>query len=66
MNIRKYFSVEIDECASSPCLNGGACIDGINGYTCNCIPGYAGNDCETGKVFFDHVLTVLYSMQCLT
>jgi Notch-like protein len=25
---------EVDECASAPCLNGGACEDGVNGYTC--------------------------------
>ena len=37
-----------NECASSPCQNGGTCndddngytcdTDGINGYTCDCVP----------------------------
>ncbi|MBN3299790.1 CRUM1 protein, partial [Amia calva] len=40
-------SVDIDECASMPCQNGGTCEDLINGYTCHCEPGYRGAGCET-------------------
>ncbi|XP_071506100.1 uncharacterized protein [Diadema antillarum] len=36
-----------DECRSSPCLNGGSCIDGNSSYTCQCPPGYTGINCET-------------------
>ncbi|XP_077867293.1 neural-cadherin-like, partial [Saccoglossus kowalevskii] len=38
--------VLIDECLSDPCLNGGECIDGINGYICICPDGYSGIHCE--------------------
>ncbi|XP_077325020.1 protein crumbs homolog 1-like isoform X1 [Lithobates pipiens] len=38
-------SVNVDECTSSPCQNGGRCIDLINGYKCQCDPGYAGVLC---------------------
>jgi polyhydroxybutyrate depolymerase len=38
--------VNIDECNPNPCQNGGACTDGINEYTCECIEGYTGNSCE--------------------
>ena len=28
-------------------MNGATCVDGSNNYTCNCVPGYTGFDCET-------------------
>ncbi|MGH0146674.1 UNVERIFIED_CONTAM: hypothetical protein FKN15_039617 [Acipenser sinensis] len=37
---------DIDECQSNPCQNGGTCIDGINSFTCMCLPSYAGTVCE--------------------
>ncbi len=37
---------DINECSSSPCLNGGVCLDGIDGYTCNCLAGFTGFNCE--------------------
>ena len=43
-----YFP-DVDECASSPCLNGGTCLDQQNHYICNCINGYSGTNCETSK-----------------
>ena len=38
---------DINECSSAPCLNGGSCVDHVNGYTCSCVPGYTGVHCET-------------------
>ncbi|XP_070181227.1 protein crumbs-like [Littorina saxatilis] len=38
---------DVNECASSPCQNGGNCVDGDRAYTCNCLPGYSGDHCET-------------------
>ena len=36
-----------DDCAGSPCLNGGLCVDGVLSYTCDCTgTGYAGDRCE--------------------
>ena len=46
-NYHHDFSSDIDECASSPCQNGGTCIDAVNSYTCNCDLGYSGDYCET-------------------
>ena len=41
--------IDIDECSSTPCLNAGSCFDGINAYTCQCVDGYTGVNCETSK-----------------
>ena len=38
-----------DECESSPCQNEGSCVDGDNSYTCNCLMGYEGDNCESGN-----------------
>ena len=40
--------LDIDECASNPCQNGGTCHDDIDSYTCDCVPGYEGDDCQIG------------------
>ncbi|XP_072421291.1 aggrecan core protein isoform X2 [Chiloscyllium punctatum] len=37
---------DIDECHSSPCLNGATCIDGIDSFKCLCLPSYGGDLCE--------------------
>ncbi|XP_020628365.1 uncharacterized protein LOC110065552 [Orbicella faveolata] len=38
---------DLDECESNPCSNGGVCVNGVNKFTCNCIPGFTGLQCET-------------------
>jgi len=40
------FFQDINDCESAPCANGGICTDMVNDYTCACIPGYAGKDCN--------------------
>lgn len=40
---------EIDECSSTPCLNGATCIDEIGQFSCQCPPNLAGILCETGQ-----------------
>ncbi|PNI42737.1 ACAN isoform 3 [Pan troglodytes] len=39
-------AADIDECLSSPCLNGATCVDAIDSFTCLCLPSYEGDLCE--------------------
>ena len=41
--------LDIGECSSDPCQNGGTCIDDINVFTCICVSGYTGDLCETSE-----------------
>lgn len=34
-----YCEVDMDECQSSPCVNGGICKDRVNGFSCTCPSG---------------------------
>ncbi|XP_065894203.1 uncharacterized protein [Dysidea avara] len=34
-------------CDPNPCMNNGTCADGINSFTCNCVDGFTGTNCET-------------------
>uniref|UniRef100_A0A8C8YJ51 Delta-like protein n=1 Tax=Prolemur simus TaxID=1328070 RepID=A0A8C8YJ51_PROSS len=42
-----YCHENINDCESSPCRNGGTCIDGVNSYKCICSDGWEGAYCET-------------------
>ena len=47
------FSNSEADCASDPCQNGGTCVgvdnDGVFAYTCSCLTGYTGDNCEQGN-----------------
>ena len=38
--------MDIDECATLPCRNRAQCTDGMGSYSCSCLSGYKGQDCE--------------------
>uniref|UniRef100_A0A3B5LW15 Fibulin 7 n=1 Tax=Xiphophorus couchianus TaxID=32473 RepID=A0A3B5LW15_9TELE len=38
--------LHFNECASSPCLNGGTCVDELNQFSCVCAKGWAGETCQ--------------------
>lgn len=42
-------SADVDNCHSNPCLNGATCQDGVNSFTCLCLPSYTGQLCEQGQ-----------------
>ncbi|KAI8512864.1 hypothetical protein Bbelb_095030 [Branchiostoma belcheri] len=43
----KGITCDIDDCISAPCQNNATCQDGLNSFTCQCVPGYTGTLCET-------------------
>ncbi|XP_022082655.1 sushi, von Willebrand factor type A, EGF and pentraxin domain-containing protein 1-like [Acanthaster planci] len=38
--------IDVNECESSPCPQEAACVDLIDGYRCECLPGYEGVTCQ--------------------
>ena len=48
---------DINECASSPCMNGGVCTDLSAAYHCVCQEGFDGTRCQTSK-YLQHLIHV--------
>ena len=46
----EFIPTVVNECASSPCQNGGTCVLVNNWYSCSCDVGYEGHNCETGNI----------------
>ena len=42
-------SLDVNECLAKPCRNGGTCKNTVGSYTCACVAGWKGHDCEQGK-----------------
>ena len=42
--------IDIDECYSQPCLNGGNCNNLPDAFSCTCSPRWSGTHCETGNL----------------
>uniref|UniRef100_A0A674B6E2 Delta-like protein n=1 Tax=Salmo trutta TaxID=8032 RepID=A0A674B6E2_SALTR len=41
-----YCHENVNDCVSSPCRNGGTCIDGVNSFQCFCPDGWEGRLCD--------------------
>ena len=50
MTSGRYCEININECASHPCQNGGTCVDKIDSFGCVCKgPGYLDSVCSHNK-----------------
>ncbi|KAL0979574.1 hypothetical protein UPYG_G00186790 [Umbra pygmaea] len=58
-----HCEVDLDECESEPCQNGGSCQDGNNSYTCHCVEAELGED-PWGGLNCDVRLTGCRQHQC--
>lgn len=53
--------LELDECASDPCLNGGFCRNLINRFQCVCEMSFAGDHCQIDvSDFYVYVFLLLW------
>ena len=43
------FFADIDKCNPNPCQNGGKCEKLEDVYSCDCLSGYNGTNCEIGN-----------------
>ena len=41
--------LDVDECASNPCVGHGTCTDGLLQWECSCDEPYFGSSCEHGQ-----------------
>ena len=45
-----YLFIDVNDCApNNPCQNNGVCVDGVNTFTCLCVPGFDGNQCQNSE-----------------
>lgn len=59
------YVADMDECASSPCAQGGTCIDLENGFECVCPPQWVGKTCQIGKIEIPRYSRMFWSFEVL-
>ena len=45
-----FFILDVNDCVDVTCQNRGSCLDGIDGFTCVCVDGFSGENCQIGKI----------------
>ncbi|XP_031561363.1 fibropellin-3-like isoform X2 [Actinia tenebrosa] len=46
LRVKLYGCVDVNECQSNPCRNGATCNNLVQNYSCTCIAGFTGKNCE--------------------
>lgn len=57
-----FFHVDVDECLSNPCQNGGTCVDNSGSHSCICLAGWTGQNCTIGKIEREQTLAMSYQI----
>ena len=59
-----FYALDIDDCATNPCQNGGTCTDGVDSYNCTCAPGFKGTNCGISEfcVVFMFFIPIVMSL----
>ncbi len=65
LTMHYVLSLDIDECASDPCMNNANCTDLIDSFNCTCVDGYIGIQCETGEITIQICLYICHSRYSL-
>ena len=53
VQLTAIFVIPAGNCSSSPCQNNGTCnVDELGGFSCNCLQGISGTQCESIKSYF--------------
>ena len=52
---RRLCATDVNECTSTPCLDGGTCLDGDNEFSCLCVQGFDGILCQTSTAASDMI-----------
>ena len=45
--------ISVDYCVSDPCENDAPCTLLADGYTCDCVDGFVGDNCGAGENFMN-------------
>ena len=65
-NSKEFYFPDIDDCSSNPCYPAGTCVDGVNSYFCECLPGFNGTNCMQSRLLVFMFYTVnITTLTCI-
>jgi len=49
-DVGRFCEVDLNECESEPCFNGGTCVDRPGYFVCVCVEGFGGITCQRAGI----------------